>query len=1308
MNERQILSSLCLAATVWLGGLDTSQAAAFGPAAGVNYDLPNFANSPLPTVNPNGTVSGGLRKFVDGLPGLGAGAANNLGQYIPVAAPDITSYPGSDYYEIALVEYREQMHSDLGGGTRLRGYVQIYPPGTTGSGAVQLNYPNGSPITVGGQPVYAHAQPHYLGPLIQAWKDRPTRIKFYNLLPTGAAGRLFIPVDTTIMGAGEGGWALDENGNQVFTPGGMFTENRATLHLHGGNTPWISDGTPHQWTVPAGEATPYKKGVASVDVPDMSSGEGSMTFYYPNQQSGRLMFYHDHSYGITRLNVYAGEAAGYLLVDPAERDLTNGNTPGIPAMPDIPLVIEDKTFVWGNAGAGTGTYEVDPTWAQVVPDSQPGDLWFPHVYMANQDPTAFDGFNPVGRWDYGAWFWPVFPSLVPPAITSTVPESFMDTMTVNGTAYPTVTVNPQAYRFRILDASNDRFVNLSLWVADPLSVAVVDGGSNYSPSPTVTITDPTGTGATASAYVYGGVIQEIMISGTPVNYSHPVITINDTSGTGAKVVASANTELKMVYLNRSQNRITPFPTHWYDAVLDDRDGGVPHPATRGPAMIQIGTEGGLLPAPAVVLNQPVNFDYDRRSVTVLNVLQHALFLGPAERADVIIDFTPFAGKTLILYNDSPAPVPAADPRVDYYTGNPDQVASGGAPTTLPGYGPNTRTIMQIKVGGSGGAAPVDSINSTILSTLQAALPAAFAATQEKPIIPEPTYPIASGGNSLVATYSRIANNNLSFTPVSELKVGGNVIPAGTPTTVPLIPKAIQELFDPYGRMNSILGTELPFTTALNQTTIPLAYIDPTTETIPDGETQFWKITHNGVDTHAIHFHLVNVQIINRIGWDNAVKPPEENELGWKDTVRMNPLEDIVVAATAKAQRIPWVLPNSVRPLDVTQPLGSSLGFTQVNPLTGGNPTPNPIVNRIEDFAWEYVWHCHILGHEEDDMMRPLVMPVTGTDYVMDQVAPTVTITLAPPANPSGWNNTDVAVSINAVDGPLTPEGTASGLSSISYGATGANSVANTTTPVLTSGINPASVNVAALTLEGDTTVSASAKDHALNTGSALPVVVKIDKTAPSTTATLAGTTGQNGYYTSDVTVTLAATDAASGVASISYSVDGGGSTGYSATFVVTGDGIHTVTLSSTDVAGNIETGNSITIKIDAGAPTISVVATPAANVNGWNNSNVDLAFSASDAGSGVASITYNDGSAPTTVNAATANLTLSAEGTTSVAFFATDTAGSSSASQSITVKIDKTAPSTAASLAGTAGSNGYYTTDVSVTLNATDAGSGVA
>ena len=85
---------------------------------------------------------------------------------------------------------------------------------------------------------------------------------------------------------------------------------------------------------------------------DQRSRRGDMTFYWTNQQGGRLMFYHDHAYGITRLNVYAGEAAGYLLYDPAEEAALNAAAGTLPPRYSprdlahlIPLVIQDKTFV---------------------------------------------------------------------------------------------------------------------------------------------------------------------------------------------------------------------------------------------------------------------------------------------------------------------------------------------------------------------------------------------------------------------------------------------------------------------------------------------------------------------------------------------------------------------------------------------------------------------------------------------------------------------------------------------------------------------------------------------------------------------------------------------------------------------------------------------------------------------------------------------------------------------------------------------------------------------------------------------------
>ena len=104
----------------------------------------------------------------------------------------------------------------------------------------------------------------------------------------------------------------------------------------------------------------------------------------------------------------------------------------------------------------------------------------------------------------------------------------------------------------------------------------------------------------------------------------------------------------------------------------------------------------------------------------------------------------------------------------------------------------------------------------------------------------------------------------------------------------------------------------------------------------DDGTQIWKITHNGVDTHPIHFHLYDVQVLNRVTWDNIIIPPDPNELGWKDTVRVSPLEDTIVALRPIIPSAAVGVPNSIRPLNPMMPLGSTMGFNSVDP--NGNPT----------------------------------------------------------------------------------------------------------------------------------------------------------------------------------------------------------------------------------------------------------------------------------------------------------------------------------------------------------------------------------
>jgi FtsP/CotA-like multicopper oxidase with cupredoxin domain len=949
----------CMVAVLpWGGNL------AFGNAgpAGVTF----YANSPS-GVGPTGSNSGtALSKFVDSLPGLGPTNANNLGQYIPVAVPDTTTYPGSDYYRLGVAEYREKVHTNLPApGTRFRSYVDL------GTGSTPA--------------------PHYGGPLIVAQRDRPVRVLLTNQLAPqtsgSTAGHLMLPVDITLLGAGEG---------PLGAPAGYYTENRIANHLHGAFTPWISDGTPHTWFTPAGQTGSYLVGTSHKNVPDMPNpGQGSQTFYYTNQQSGRFMFYHDHAVAITRLNVYAGLVAPYLIHDPVEDDLIDGtnNTgvnPGLAKIiPDqgggvykwgIPLIIQDKSFVPQDAltlqdtrwNSDWGTY---------------GDLWYPHIYEPNQSLTDPSGMNAYGRWDFGPW---VQPNILAPFeevpkfkaalplpgtdvnhpenyLTSTVPEAFMDVMMVNGTVYPYMNVEPKAYRFRILNGSNDRFLNLQLYLdasgggfgatatatvnanGNLSAITVTNSGARYSRAPGINITGGGGFGAMASSTISGGVVTGITIINPGSGYtSAPTVTVG------------ATTEVSMVQAVPNGS----YPSSW---PKDGRDGGVPNPFTAGPKFIQIGNEGGILPGVTVRDNQPVNYDYDRGSATFGNVLNMegidpavrgvTVFLGPAERADVIVDFSSVApGTNVILYNDAPAPVPGFQPRYDYYTGDPDLTETGGAPQTQVGIGPNTRTIMQFRVNGT----PAPTYN---LAALEAALPNAYVLSQPPPIVPETYYPGAYHSN--VDYHATINATSLTWIPFG----------ATSPKTMTMEQKAITEIFEQYGRLSARLGYETFDPTANPATSngVGFAYIDPPAEVFYRGQLQIWKITHNGVDTHPVHIHLNNAQLINRVGWDGVIKPPEPYERGWKETIRMNPLEVIYIAQKADLPTLPFGVPRSRRPLNPSAPLGSTAGFTNINPLTGQPITTTPTVNVVTDFGHEYVWHCHILAHEENDMMRPMVV-----------------------------------------------------------------------------------------------------------------------------------------------------------------------------------------------------------------------------------------------------------------------------------------------------------------------------------------------
>ena len=693
----------------------------------------------------------GIRKFVTSLPGVGPSAKNEIGQYIPLATKHSVTFAGkpTDLYNVAVAPFRQSMHPDLPGKTSFFGYVDL-----------------------------ATLDQKYLGGIIVAKRGTPTLLTVTNLLPD----RHLLPVDNMIMAG--------PNGQMV----GDLPVNRTCTHLHGGLTPWFSDGTPFQWFTPTG-----RHGSSFMNVPGFPTLPGSASYYYPNAQSARLVWYHDHAIGLTRLNAYAGIASGYIIIDDFETSLVSSGL--LPDLVGIPLIIQDKSFVPHDIR------KQDPSWQW----GAPGDLWYPHSYEANVLEGGAE--NAEGRWDWGPTADIPATTTMPLPKVSAVPEAFFDTIVINGGLYPKLSVPPKRVRFRLLNGSQARFYHLNLYAED---------------------------------------------------------------------------------------RANP---------------GEAKIGVAGPKMYQVGTEGGFLPGVAVLDNNtPLPMSPDPECANADGPFN--LLLAPAERADVVIDFNGVpAGSTFILYNDAVSPFPCGDTRNDYFTGDPDQTAFGGAPTTKLGRGPNTRTLMKITVTSGTG----DSMGTgTWMSSMNTQLKTNF----------------LNGGQP-----GLLFNN------------GDPSVPAFPFNGVADRMLTLNEDFDEMGRLIQMLGTGDQ--NGFNSQGLPTwsrGYMDKPTEVVSAGATEVWQIMNLTGDVHPIHFHLANVQLIQRQpfsgdpnGWSYSgpPMPPDANELGWKETVRMNPGEITTVIMKFDLPQLPTAAMRNA-----------------VSPRTGGA---------------EYVWHCHILEHEEHDMMRPLIV-----------------------------------------------------------------------------------------------------------------------------------------------------------------------------------------------------------------------------------------------------------------------------------------------------------------------------------------------
>ncbi len=338
----------------------------------------------------------------------------------------------------------------------------------------------------------------------------------------------------------------------------------------------------------------------------------------------------------------------------------------------------------------------------------------------------------------------------------------------------------------------------------------------------------------------------------------------------------------------------------------------------GPALWQIGTDGGYLDFP---------------------VQLQKLLIMPGERADVIIDFAGLApGTRLIMRNVAKTPYPAGDTVNGRTLGRIMQfrvIAGGGVDTS---YNP---------AGGGALRFPMVRLADPVAGTLAPGVVAQKTRQMTLNEVQEP--PTTVNGIDYEGGPEEVLVNNTLWSGKDE---SGNVRPDFTPITVGGITTGY---------------SELP----------------------KEGETEIWEIINTTADAHPIHLHLVQFQLINRqsfdarkymgayaqayggtivdgfgppndynvpnadgaVGGNPAVgsflkgpaRPPEANEAGWKDTVMMRPGQVTRIAV----RWAPIYLPVSSAAADLHYP------FDPSGELQHG-----------------YVWHCHIIDHEDNEMMRP--------------------------------------------------------------------------------------------------------------------------------------------------------------------------------------------------------------------------------------------------------------------------------------------------------------------------------------------------
>jgi len=343
----------------------------------------------------------------------------------------------TDYYEIAVRQFEQQILPTGMPMTTVWSYGSLTAPGTVTEGG-SFNYPAFT---------------------VEAKWQQAVRVKWINDL-VDADGKYLphlLPVDQTLHWANPPGDCISgivgtdcRGSSQDFYTGPV----PIITHVHGAETYEWSDGYPEAWYLPDANNIPasFFEGGSFFDTfkpaGEMATGQtwdaGTAVFEYPNDMDATTLWYHDHTLGMTRLNVYAGPAGFWLIRGgPADQVLNVkgkaavlpgpapalGDAPGMDYY-EIPIVIQDRSF---NAD-GSLFYPDNRAFFEGL---EPDQLQIPFI-----PEPAVEGLSDVSPiWN---------------------PEFFGNTMVVNGRTWPKLEVEARRYRLRFLNGCDSRFLILKL------------------------------------------------------------------------------------------------------------------------------------------------------------------------------------------------------------------------------------------------------------------------------------------------------------------------------------------------------------------------------------------------------------------------------------------------------------------------------------------------------------------------------------------------------------------------------------------------------------------------------------------------------------------------------------------------------------------------------------------------------------------------------------------------------------------------------------------------------------------------------